>query len=164
MRTRFALLAVACGLASLPAMAQAPKKYDGPRPPKADVPYLLHARNLVETDIGEAKEEKIKNDLRYTLPGTTAKARTPLMEPMFLLQTEKLIPEKITCYKMEVKNGLRELIIPTKPKRDAARPRRLTVTQVADKLFKIELTEALDNGEYVLTPEGSNQSFGFSVY
>lgn len=144
--------------------AQSQKKYDGPRPPKPDVPYLLHARHLVETDVTEAKEEKLKNDLRYTLPGT-AKARTPMMEPIFLMQSDKLVPEKLTCYRMEVKNGQRELTISAKAKRDSSgRPRRLTVTLLGDKLFKIELAEALDNGEYVLTPEGSNQSFAFSVY
>ena len=163
MRIQFALASTL--LVALVAPAQSQKKYDGPRPAKSDVPYLLHARSLVELEASDAKEEKQKNDSRYTLPGASAKARTPLMEPIFLLQADKLIPEKLACYKLDVKNGQRELMISARPKRnDPARPRRLTVTQVGDKLFRIEVAEALDNGEYVLTPEGSNQSFSFSIY
>ena len=30
------------------------QKYDGPRPPKKDMIYLLHADNLVPTETGEA--------------------------------------------------------------------------------------------------------------
>jgi hypothetical protein len=158
-------LLIAGLLLGLALSAQPRQKYDGPKPPKADVPYLLHARNLVELDTGEAREEKIKDTTRYSLAGGTAKARTPLMEPIFLLQADKLIPEKLTCYKMELsKAGQREMSIPLKPKKDSPRPRRMSVTQVADRLFRIELSETLDNGEYVLTPEGSNQVFAFTVY
>ena len=32
------------------------QKYIGPRPPKADLPSLKHAENLVPTEVGEAKE------------------------------------------------------------------------------------------------------------
>ena len=37
------------------------EKYTGPRPPKADVPYLLHADNLIETEIGKAKSDERKD-------------------------------------------------------------------------------------------------------
>ena len=33
------------------------QKYDGPRPPKKDVVYLLHASNLVATEVQEAQQE-----------------------------------------------------------------------------------------------------------
>jgi hypothetical protein len=165
MFTRLPLFLLLAAAPALFAQAQAKQKYDGPKPAKADVPYLLHARNLVELDQGEAREEKVKDVTRYTLPGATAKARTPLMEPIFLLQADKLVPEKLTCYRMQPsKAGQRELNLPAKPKKDSARPLRMTVTQAADRLFRIELSETLDNGEYVLTPEGSNQVFAFTVY
>ena len=157
------LLIATLAMATLP--AQSRQKYDGPRPPKADVPYLLHARNLVELDTGEAREDKVKDNLRYSLSGSTAKARTPMMEPIFLLKSDKLAPEKLTCYRMEAtKAGQREMAIPSRPKKDSTRPRRMTVTQVADGLYRLELSETLENGEYVLTPEGSNQVFAFAVY
>ena len=38
------------------------QKYTGPRPPKADLPYLKHAENLIPTEVSEAKEEKGKKD------------------------------------------------------------------------------------------------------
>ena len=41
-------LAAACCMAA--------EKYSGPVPPKPDVPYLLHASTLVETEPGEARE------------------------------------------------------------------------------------------------------------
>jgi len=144
--------------------AQNRQKYDGPRPEKKDVLYLLHARNLVATDVGEAREEKVKDGLKYTLGGAAARARTPLMEPIFLLDAEKLVPEKISCWRMTVKNGQRELLVPTKPKKDSERPRRVMITSLGDRLVKIELTEPLDNGEYVLSPDGSNQVFAFTIY
>jgi len=54
------------------------QKYDGPRPPKKDVIYLLHADNLIPTEMGDAKEEGKKNDPVYTFPGASSPARTPL--------------------------------------------------------------------------------------
>ena len=33
------------------------QKYNGPTPAKADVPYLIHADSLVETETVDAKEE-----------------------------------------------------------------------------------------------------------
>ena len=49
--------ALAIGLALMAA-----DKYDGPRPPKPDIPYLLHANHLVETEICEAREQGGKKD------------------------------------------------------------------------------------------------------
>ena len=42
-------------------MAASAQTYDGPRPPKPDVPFLKHASSLVATEVGEAKEEKQKS-------------------------------------------------------------------------------------------------------
>src|ERR1039458_4935950 len=47
------------GLAA--AFAAAAQKYDGPRPPKPDVPYLKHADTLIPTEAVMAKEEKKKD-------------------------------------------------------------------------------------------------------
>ena len=44
-------------LCALPLLAQ---KYSGPRPAKLDLPYLVHADNLVETESAEAKPEERK--------------------------------------------------------------------------------------------------------
>ena len=139
-------------------------RYKGPKPPKTDIPYLVHAGSLVETDSGEAQENKNKNDTVYTVQGTAARARTPLAEPIFLLAIDKLSAEKFSCYRMEAKGGTRQLILPFKPGKNDPKPLRMNVTRVNDNLYRLELSETLINGEYTLSPEGSNQVFSFSVY
>ena len=139
-------------------------RYKGPKPPKTDIPYLLHASHLVETDSGEAQESKNKNDTVYSVPGAAARARTPLAEPIFLLAIDKLSAEKFSCYRMEAKGGTRQLILPLKPGKNAPKPMRMNVIRVNDNLYRLELSETLTNGEYTLSPEGSNQVFSFSVY
>ncbi|MBY0507316.1 MAG: hypothetical protein K2X03_25605 [Bryobacteraceae bacterium] len=139
-------------------------RYKGPRPPKSDIPYLLHANQLVETDSSEAQESKNKNDTVYTVPGAAAKARTPLAEPIFLIAVDKLSAEKLSCYRMETKGSSRQLVLPMKAGKNAPKPLRMNVTRVADGLYRVELAETLANGEYTLSPEGSNQVFSFAVY
>ena len=139
-------------------------RYKGPKPAKTDIPYLVHAGNLVETDAGEAQESKGKSDTVYTVQGAAARARTPLAEPIFLLAIDKLSAEKFSCYRMEAKGGTRQLILPLKAGKNAPKPLRMNVTRVNDNLYRLELSESLTNGEYTLSPEGSNQVFSFSVY
>lgn len=140
------------------------QKYDGPRPPKPDLPYLRHAENLVATEVAEAKEENRKDDLLYVVAGASSSAKTPLASPIFLIQAEKLVPDKLQLFKLESKNGNREILFSHKKKQTAA-PIRIEVTKLSsDNLYKIEVDETLDNGEYSLTPDGSNQVFCFQVY
>jgi hypothetical protein len=141
------------------------QKYNGPRPPKPDLPYLIHAEDLVATESTEAKEEsRNKEDLAYVVRGASSPARTPLAGPMFLLEAVKLVPERLQLYKLEVKNGNREVFFSKKNRNKSARPLHLNVTRLAQGLFRVEVTESLENGEYSLTPEGSNQVFCFQVY
>ena len=67
------------------------QKYSGPVPGKADLPYLLHASNLVETEAAEAKEESGKDSIVYVIAGASSSARTPLAGPVFLLLADKII-------------------------------------------------------------------------
>jgi hypothetical protein len=148
-------------VAASSALAQ---KYTGPRPPKADVPYLKHAENLVATEVAQAKEENRKDDLLYVVAGATSSAKTPLASPVFLLQADKLVPDKLQLYKLESKNGGREVLFSHK-KKQTAMPIRIEVTRLgSDNLYKIEVNDSLENGEYSLTPDGSNQVFCFQVY
>jgi hypothetical protein len=64
---RPAILAMAVFVFLQAGLAQ--KKYSGPRPPKPDVPFLLHADNLVPTEVLEANEEKRKNENCRLYPG-----------------------------------------------------------------------------------------------
>ena len=145
------------------AFAVTAQTYNGPRPEKPDLPYLKHADQLVPTEATEAKEEKGKKDaITYAVAGAASTARTPLASPMFLMQTYKLVPSSLQLYKLESRNGRREAVAsPKKP----LKPIRLEVTRLSrDGLFRIDVQESLERGEYSLTPEGSNQVFCFQVY
>jgi hypothetical protein len=139
----------------------AQSKYNGPRPPKPDLPYLKHASNLVPTESGMAREEKKKDDITYIVEGATSTARTPLASPILLVEIDKLAIDRLGLYKMEAKNGRRELVAtPKKP----PKMYRIEVDKLADKLYKIEVGDSLEAGEYSLSAEGSNQVFCFQVY
>ena len=141
--------------------AASAQKYDGPRPPKADLPYLKHASDLVPTDPADAKEEKVKNDTTFSVPGTAATARTPLASPIFIFKSEKIVPEKFGLYKFEIKGGRREITFGPKKQ---AKPIHIELVRLDKDLYKLEAVESLDPGEYSLSPEGSNQVFCFQVY
>jgi hypothetical protein len=139
------------------------QKYSGPRPEKPDVPYLLHADKLVAVEVAEAKEVKKKDDITYTVDGASSPVKTPLAGPVFLFQEGQLSAEKLALYKFDVKNGHREVFFTHKGKL-SAKPRRLNANPLGGGLYKIEVEESLENGEYALSPDGSNQVFCFQVY
>ncbi len=148
-------------LAALSATAQ---KYDGPRPPKPDLPYLKHADNLIPTESLIAQENKKKDDITYTVDGASSPAATPLASPIFLLQADKLVPEKIELYKLESKNGHREITF--SPRKKESMAIRVVVSRLTpDRIWKIEVDESLDPGEYCLTQaeDPSNAVFCFRV-
>jgi hypothetical protein len=149
------------GLAA--ALAAAAQNYTGPLPPQVDLPYLKHAQNLVPTEVLDAKEEKgKKDDITYVIPGAASSARTPLASPVFLLEADKLVAAKLSLYKLESRNGRREIVFSPKKQPKAI---RVELTRLnTDKLYRLEVEESLEPGEYALTPEGSNQVFCFQVY
>lgn len=154
-RTVFAVFAVA-----LAALAQ--QKYDGPRPPKPDIPYLKHASNLISTEVVTAKEEKKKDDITYVVDGPASSAKTPLAAPIFIMQAGTLSPEKLQLFKFEVKNGRRQLFAPGKK---VLQPIRIVVTKLSsDGIWKIEVDESLEPGQYSLSPDGTDQAFCFEVF
>jgi hypothetical protein len=148
-------------LTGLVASAQ---KYTGPRPPKPDVLYLLHADNLVPTEIAEAKQDSNKNQMTFSIQGTTSAARTPLAEPIFIIEADKISPDRLELYKMDVKNGRREVTMSQKRTRGGPRPLRLSVTRLEKGLYRIEASETLENGQYSISPNDSNHVFCFEVY
>jgi len=147
------------------ASISAAEKYDGPRPPQSDLLYLVHADNLIPTEATEAKEESAKKDETvYWVTGPNSGARTPLAEPIFLIKSEKVIPDRLEMYKMDVKGGRRELTVSKGRRGKNAMPLRLTVTRLEGGLFRVEASQPLDNGEYSISPSDSNQVFCFEVY
>ncbi len=140
------------------------EKYTGPKPSKTDIPYLMHADTLVETDAAEAREETRKDATVAVVPGPAATAKTPLAEPIFIIRTDKISAERLSAFKMEVKNGNREVVVTQKKGRNAGKPIYLNATRLGDNLWKVEVDQSLENGQYTLSPEGSNQTFSFEVY
>jgi hypothetical protein len=144
------------------ALAASAQKYDGPVPPKPDLPYLKHADRLIPTEAVPAKEEKKKDDSTYLIDGASSFAKTPLASPIFLMKSDKILPRDLRLFKFEVKNGRRELSYPAKKPPQAI---RIVVTKLSpDGVWKIEVDESLDPGEYSLSPDGSNQAFCFEVF
>lgn len=150
-------------LALLFASALFAQKYNGPQPERPDLPYLVHADNLVATEAGEAKQENRKDEILYVVDGATSPASTPLASPVFLIRADQLVPEKLEIYKLESKNGRREIVFQRK-KKQLARPIHRNVTRLGDNLYRIDVEEGLENGEYSITPSESNQVFCFRVY
>lgn len=152
---------VILGAAAAVSMAQ---KYDGPRPAKPDIPYLKHADSLLATEITEAMEEHHKDDILYVVAGASSPVKTPLASPILLFQSDKITPEKLQLFKLESKNGQREILFSHK-KKQTAMPIRIDVTKVSsDNIYRIEVEDTLGQGEYSLTPDGSNMVFCFQVY
>ena len=144
--------------------AAAAQDYSGPQPPQADLPYLKHAENLVPTEVLEAKKEEKgkKDDFTYVIAGAASIARTPLASPMFLLRTDKLVADKLSLYKLEARNGRREITFSPKKQPKTI---RIELTRLnTNKLYRLEVEESLEPGEYAFSAEGSNQVYCFQVF
>ncbi len=139
------------------------QKYDGPVPPKKDLPYIKHAATLVPTEAVVAKEESKSNGSLYTIAGANSTAVTPLAAPIFIIQVDKIPPERLSLYKLDSKSDHREILVNPKKQSPAI---RLEVNRISsDNIWRIEADESLDPGEYCLTVDGdsSNQAFCFRV-
>lgn len=138
--------------------------YKGPKPAKADLPYLVHGDQIVETDEGEAQQSEDKKRTVYTVAGSSAKARTPLSEPIFLMKPEKLKAEQLTLYKMTLEKGNRVIGFRAKPDKDDPQPVPMLYHPRKDGTILFEANQYLENGEYCLSPSGANTVFCFQVY
>jgi hypothetical protein len=144
-------------------LLSAADKYTGPVPSKPDIPYLLHGSNLIETETGQVREESRKSDTNYVVAGASSPARTPLAEPIFIIDAQKSSPERFELYRMDVKGGNREVSFSGR-RRGGNRALHLAVTPLGGHLYKIEADEPLENGEYTLSPSGDNRAFCFEIY
>jgi hypothetical protein len=134
-----------------------------PAPSKPDVPYLIHAANLIETEQETAVEETRKDDMLYVVPGAASTVKTPLAGPEFMFRSESIDPDNFQLYRLESKNGRRELLFRHK-KKILADAIRITVFPMDEGLARIRVYESLTAGEYCLTPSDSNTVFCFTVY
>jgi hypothetical protein len=139
----------------------AAEKYTGPIPPKPDIPYLLHASTLVETEVADAREGKKDT---YTIAGAASSARTPLAEPIFIVDAQKIQPDTFELYRLDVKGGNREVSFSSNRRRGGGRALHLSVRPLNAHLYRLEADEALENGEYALSPANDNRAFCFEIY
>jgi hypothetical protein len=134
-----------------------------PTPEKSDVPYLIHATNLVELEQSTANEETQKNDQLYWVAGANSPVQTPLAGPQFLFKSDEINPRDFQLYGFESKNGRREVVI-RKKKKMVATPHFVSVFDAGPGLHRVRVDATLTNGEYCLTPNGSNAVFCFAVF
>ena len=140
------------------------EKYNGPLPPKPDIRYLMHADRLVPTEVSEAREDNRKNETAFVISGGSSSARTPLSEPIFIIEAQLIVAERLELYRLEVLNGNREASISRQKKKGGSRAVHLLVTRLGDRLYRVEADEPLENGEYSLSPSDSNRVFCFEIY
>jgi len=151
LRMLLSIVVVAC--------AATAQRYDGPRPPKPDLPYIRHAETLVPTEAAEAKAEKKKDDTRYTIDGANSAAKTPLAAPIFIMQSGRVVPESLQLFKLESKDGHREFALSKN-----GEPMLIKITKLDGGLSRFEPDDGLEPGEYALLVGGSNQVFCFAVF
>jgi len=155
------ILPLLCTAMAAMATANA-QKYTGPAPPKPDLPYIQHAASLIATEAAEPKEQKSKDDTVYAIDGENSSSKTPLALPIFLIKADKLNPASLQMYRLESKDGHREL---TGSAKKTAEPIHVQVTRLGpDNIYKLDVYNGLDPGEYALTAEGWKQMFCFQVY
>lgn len=159
MKQRVPLAALSACIAAGVLFAQ---PYSGPRPPKKDVPYLLQASRLIETEVQREPASKTKEGQLITVPGATSPARTPIPEPVFLFSPDRLRADQLVLRRFEAKNGQRELVL--RGSSDAESDFHLTLRKLAPDLYRIEADEMLDAGQYALVPQGESTIFCFAVY
>jgi hypothetical protein len=140
----------------------AQQRYDGPPPPKKDLPYLVQTGNLVETETGTAQPRDDGNQVTYVIPGANSPVKTPLSIPSIVIDVSKADLQSLQLFRLESKDGHREIVFPKRGK--APRPIPMVTTRLGGSLFKLEAADDLPKGEYSLTPQGSNAVFCFAVY
>ncbi len=154
------LRALACGL--IPVLAALAQSF--PEPPKPDVPFLIHAGNLVETETNEATDESDEKETRYAVPGPTSPARTPLALPELAMKPETVDPGLLELYRFEPVDGRREILLKRK-KKILARPFHVTALPSDRKgVYRLRVAQTLEPGEYCLTPQGANAVYCFTVF
>jgi len=137
--------------------------YKGPYPPKPNLPYIVHADNLIETESKTAHEQTTKNATIYTVDGDKSTARTPLANPTLVIDATTLDAEKLALFRFDIKNGHREVTLRQDGKGGSV-PLHIETTKVSGHLYQIRVVDSLANGEYGLSPDGSNDAFCFEVF
>jgi hypothetical protein len=137
-------------------------RYSGPPPPKKDLPYIVNAGNLVETETGVAEPHDEPNQTTYVIAGAHSPAKTAASVPSLVIDVSKLDVESLQLYRVESQDGHRQITIPKRGK--GAQPVPMITTRLGGSLFSLRPGDNLPAGEYSLTPQGSNAVFCFAVF
>ena len=114
--------------------------------------------------MADARQEDRKDNSRFSIPGATSPARTPLAEPVFLIDARQISPESLELYRLDTKGGNREISVNSSRKHGGSHALHLAVKQLSGHLYRVEVDEPLENGQYALSPNGENRSFCFEIY
>ncbi len=135
----------------------------GPKPDKKDIPYLLLANNLVQTEVVRPAADQTSEGTRYSIPGETSLARTPLALPVLLIDSAQIRPERLRLIRLTASSGRRQALIRKTPSPDDP-PLLLTAARISDTIYRLEAVNEIENGEYALNAAGSEQFFCFTVF
>jgi len=135
----------------------------GPKPDKKDIPYLLLANNLVQTEVVRPTAQQTPEGTSYSIPGETSLAKTPLALPVFLIDAAQIQPQKLRLIRLTASSGHRQALIRKTPSSDDP-PLLLTASRIADAIYRLEAVNEIENGEYALNAAGSDQFFCFTVF
>jgi hypothetical protein len=138
-------------------------EYAGPRPPRKDTVYLVQADQLVATEVTVARKQSTAGDITYIVPGERSTARTPLASLTLMIEAENLSADKLRLFRLDIRDGHRELRFHYKNK-GGAFPLRADISNIAEGIYRIDVLDSLSAGEYVLSPDGANDVFCFEVF
>ena len=143
-------------------------KYDGPRPRKKDVLYVVHADNLTGDGGGNGKPNLRISDVNHLFgPGAASASSHTTGRAHLLMAPDENHPGQLgVCIDSMSGTAGERFCITGKKRRLSLKQfsRHLSLRSLEHGLTRIEASEPLDPGEYSISPEGSNTAFCFSVY
>jgi hypothetical protein len=152
------------------AMVDSQELFATPAAPQPTVPVasgskvvLLENSDFRDLELQEFSSRNIGDGaLLYSFTGDASTVRASSKTPVFLLlaDSEAATAGKLELARLQVGNGIREL---ASAKSRSASSIQITVTSVSATLRKINVTEPLPPGEYVVLLENSNRGFLFAV-
>jgi hypothetical protein len=80
------------------------------------------------------------------------------------MKVKDLVPEKLKLYRLEVRNGRREITFRSGKKAKNPEPLRVDIKHVREGLVRLEVSDSLPNGQYSFSPDESNAVFCFEVH
>jgi hypothetical protein len=149
------------GMLILLVVAAAQEKYSGPPLPKKDFAYLVRGDSLVEMEFAIAEPRDDNDRVTFVIAGAGSLVKTNDVAPAIVIDVSKLPTDLLQLYRVESRDGHREISIPKRGRRPQPVP--MITTKLGGNLVSLKPVEDLTSGEYSLTPQGSNAVFCFTV-